>query len=158
MTSDIIRKREGSYEKRDAGVRLARKVESQEREQASRSGAFSTHCEVPDRENNIQDGISSKFLLVKGLPGEKFKKLSRVLVPRKYNITYVCFIDATTPQMLQLLFQQFPGFTCAELVDENPGTGLVEFDTPVNSSSALRGLQGFRLNATHSLVISFNVA
>jgi len=126
-TSDVICKREGSYEKRDPGVRLKRKVENQEREYASRRNTFSTRLE----DSGEQNEISSNFLLVQGLP------------------------DATTPQMLQLLFQQFPGFTCATLSENKPRTGLIEFDAHVSALYALRGLQGFRLNATHSLLISF---
>jgi len=77
-----------------------------------------------------------------------------VLVRRR-NLTHIYFTDATTPQMLQLLFQQFPGFTCATLSENKPRTGLIEFDAHVSALYALRGLQGFRLNATHSLLISF---
>lgn len=35
------------------------------------------------------------------------------------------------------------------------GIGQVEFDTPAQASAALNGLQGFRLNAAHSIVLSF---
>jgi U2 small nuclear ribonucleoprotein B'' len=58
-------------------------------------------------------------------------------------------------QMLILLFQQFPGFQVATLVKETPGLGLIEFDSAKNASAALSGLQGFRLNASHSLVLCF---
>jgi len=57
--------------------------------------------------------------------------------------------------MLQLLFQQFSGFQVAYLGD-TPGTGYVDFDAQSNAAAALRGLQGFRLNATHCLILSFD--
>lgn len=57
--------------------------------------------------------------------------------------------------MLTLLFQQFAGFKEARMSPTNLGTGQVEFENVANASAALHGLQGFRLNASHSLALSF---
>jgi|TARA_B110000003_G_scaffold272467_1_gene308415 U2 small nuclear ribonucleoprotein B'' len=56
--------------------------------------------------------------------------------------------------MLALLFQQFSGYKDATMTRES-GDGEVEFDTTANAVAALNGLQGFRLNANHSLTLSF---
>lgn len=61
---------------------------------------------------------------------------------------------ATTTHMLALLFQQFSGYKDATMTRES-GDGEVEFDTTANAVAALNGLQGFRLNANHSLTLSF---
>ena len=63
--------------------------------------------------------------------------------------------EATTAQMLSMLFQQFPGFKEVRMVEAKPGIAFVEFDTETQASVALSGLQGFKINPTHSMTLSY---
>ena len=63
--------------------------------------------------------------------------------------------EATTDQMLSLLFKQFPGFQSVQIDSEKPGLASVEFRSAAEATTALSGLQGFRLNSTHSMEIEY---
>jgi RNA recognition motif-containing protein len=65
------------------------------------------------------------------------------------------FAEATTASMLSMLFQQFPGFVEVRMVDAKPGIAFVEFDSETRSAVALSGLQGFKINPTHSMTLSY---
>jgi len=57
--------------------------------------------------------------------------------------------------MLSMLFQQFPGFKETRMIDAKPGIAFVEFDSSARSAVALSGLQGFKINPTHSMTLSY---
>ena len=57
--------------------------------------------------------------------------------------------------MLSMLFQQFPGFKEVRMVEAKPGIALVEFTAETQASVALQGLQGFKINPTHSMTLSY---
>jgi len=57
--------------------------------------------------------------------------------------------------MLSMLFQQFPGFSEVRMVEAKPGIAFVEFDSETRSAVALSGLQGFKINPTHSMTLSY---
>lgn len=63
--------------------------------------------------------------------------------------------EATTAQMLSMLFQQFPGFKEVRMVEAKPGIAFVEFDSETQASVSLSGLQGFKINPTHSMTLSY---
>lgn len=63
--------------------------------------------------------------------------------------------EATTDQMLSLLFKQFPGFQSVQTDSEKPGLASVEFRSAAEATTALSGLQGFRLNSTHTMEIEY---
>jgi U2 small nuclear ribonucleoprotein B'' len=63
--------------------------------------------------------------------------------------------EATTAAMLSMLFQQFPGFKEVRMVEAKPGIAFVEFETDTQASVALSGLQGFKINPTHSMTLAF---
>jgi U2 small nuclear ribonucleoprotein B'' len=83
------------------------------------------------REVPIDAGAANKILFVEGLP------------------------EATSANMLSLLFKQFPGFAEVRMVDARPGIAFVEYDSELNSSVALSGLAGFKVTPENALRISF---
>ncbi|CAL52253.2 Nucleotide-binding, alpha-beta plait [Ostreococcus tauri] len=132
LSSDVILRREGEQISRVASARVVRRAENQERERMRRTmmaGVLLSHEEGADCD--VSASKERKCILVQGLPA------------------------ATTTHMLTLLFQQFLGFKSANMSAKEIGIGQVEFDTPAQASAALNGLQGFRLNAAHSIVLSF---
>ncbi|KAI8466657.1 MAG: hypothetical protein J3K34DRAFT_433025 [Monoraphidium minutum] len=63
--------------------------------------------------------------------------------------------EATTGQMLGMLFQQFPGFREVRMVEARPGIAFVEFDNEMQSGVAMSGLQGFKVTPANAMAISF---
>lgn len=61
----------------------------------------------------------------------------------------------TTSMMLQLLFQQYPGFREVRMIEAKPGIAFVEYEDDVQSSAAMDALQGFKINPQSPMAISF---
>jgi RNA recognition motif-containing protein len=62
---------------------------------------------------------------------------------------------ATTSSMLAMLFQQFPGYVETRMVDARPGIAFVEFENEAQATTALQGLQDFRITPTNAISISY---
>jgi len=63
--------------------------------------------------------------------------------------------DQSNTETLQVLFQQYPGFKDARLVEGKPGIAFVEYESEVESSAAMAGLQGFKVDGTYEMAISY---
>lgn len=63
--------------------------------------------------------------------------------------------EATTGQMLAMLFQQYPGFHEVRMVDARPGIAFIEFDSDMSSSTAMSGLQGFKITPEKAMMLSY---
>lgn len=61
----------------------------------------------------------------------------------------------TSSMMLQVLFQQYPGFREVRMIEAKPGIAFVEFEDDVQSSMAMQALQGFKIDPQHPMAISF---
>ncbi|KAI3884512.1 hypothetical protein MKW92_028830, partial [Papaver armeniacum] len=61
----------------------------------------------------------------------------------------------TTNQMLQLLFEQYPGFKEIRMTNAKPGIAFVEFGDDVQSSIAMQALQGFKVSPHNPMAISY---
>lgn len=83
-------------------------------------------------------------------------------IPLTFIIYYYCSskpfhqpAEATTSSMLSMLFQQFPGFVETRMIEAKPGIAFVEFESSAKSAVALGGLQGFKINPTHSMTLTY---
>ncbi|KAG1683996.1 U1 small nuclear ribonucleoprotein A [Nymphon striatum] len=63
--------------------------------------------------------------------------------------------EETNEMMLQMLFNQFPGFKEVRLVPGRHDIAFVEFDNELQSGAAKEALQGFKITPTHAMKISF---
>lgn len=63
--------------------------------------------------------------------------------------------EGAKPDMLQLLFGQYPGFVEVRMLEARPGIAFVEFENENSSSASINGLQGFAVAAGHNLKISY---
>ncbi|XP_037069175.1 U1 small nuclear ribonucleoprotein A-like isoform X2 [Pollicipes pollicipes] len=63
--------------------------------------------------------------------------------------------EETNEMMLQMLFNQFPGFKEVRLVPGRSDIAFVEFDSELQSTAARSALQGFKITPTHAMRISF---
>lgn len=61
----------------------------------------------------------------------------------------------TTALMLQMLFQQFPGFKEVRMVEAKPGIAFVEFADEMSATVGMQGLQGFKISPNAPMVISY---
>lgn len=60
--------------------------------------------------------------------------------------------NETTPMMLQMLFQQYPGFKEVRMVETKPGIAFVEYGDEMQSTVAMHGLQGFKIQQNTMLI------
>eukprot|EP00775_Hariotina_reticulata_P004202 gene4202-4450_t len=63
--------------------------------------------------------------------------------------------EATTGQMLTLLFQQYPGFMEVRMIDARPGIAFIEFDSDLSSTTAMTGLQNFKITPEKAMQLSY---
>ncbi|KAF8396993.1 hypothetical protein HHK36_018631 [Tetracentron sinense] len=61
----------------------------------------------------------------------------------------------TTSMMLQMLFQQYPGFREVRMIEAKPGITFVEFGDDVQSSIAMQALQGFKITPQNPMAINY---
>lgn len=62
---------------------------------------------------------------------------------------------ATTSTMLQMLFQQFPGFKEVRMIEARPGIAFVEFDDESQATVAMSGLQGFKIAPENPMILTY---
>eukprot|EP01113_Clastostelium_recurvatum_P012370 TRINITY_DN16425_c0_g1_i1.p1 TRINITY_DN16425_c0_g1~~TRINITY_DN16425_c0_g1_i1.p1 ORF type:complete len:273 (-),score=62.36 TRINITY_DN16425_c0_g1_i1:42-758(-) len=63
--------------------------------------------------------------------------------------------EGVADSTLSALFTQFPGFREVRLVPGRSGIAFVEYDSELQSSAALAGLQNFKINSQDSMIISY---
>ena len=61
----------------------------------------------------------------------------------------------TTGRMLEMLFEQYPGFKEVRLIEAKPGIGFVDFEDEVQSSMAMQALNGFKITPQNPMIITF---
>ena len=127
--SDVISRRDGTVVTRSDDARKSRKIESQTKEKASQ------------KPRQHRQGVQT-------LAGNKLSQNSDTLCVKGLPLT-------TTADMMTVLFENFPGFQEASISQERKGSASVKFETHEHAAVALNGLQGFRLNPTHTLTLSY---
>lgn len=132
--SDVVAKSDGTFAPREKN-RDKRKMEDRAREKEAHTkkkhataAAGGTEPAKPAAHSEIP---ANKLLFVENLPA------------------------ATTDKMLMKLFEQFPGFKEVRMVEAKPGIAFVEFETDMQSSVAMAGLQNFKVTPTNQMQISF---
>lgn len=63
--------------------------------------------------------------------------------------------ESTNEMMLNMLFQQYPGFREVTMVESRPGIAFVEFENEQQSSTAMENLQGFQISSQFAMNISY---
>jgi len=63
--------------------------------------------------------------------------------------------EETNEMMLQMLFNQFPGFKEVRLVPGRHDIAFVEFENEMQSTAAKNALQGFKITHSHAMKIAF---
>lgn len=60
-----------------------------------------------------------------------------------------------TEQMLSMLFQQYPGYKEARLVNGKPGIAFVEFEDAAQSAVAKQSLHNFKITPSNNMKVTF---
>ncbi|GMS95357.1 hypothetical protein PENTCL1PPCAC_17532, partial [Pristionchus entomophagus] len=63
--------------------------------------------------------------------------------------------DETTPDMLRLLFQSFPGLKDIRMVPNRTGIAFVEFDTEAEAAPARHSLNNFKITPNQQMKVDF---
>lgn len=146
--SDAVAKMEGSYVARDKAASsklnveqremlMGRKKEAAAAEATARSAAgaapaaASSRPAAPSKPSNEPAAPPHKILFVQNLP------------------------EATTDMMLSMLFQQFPGYKEVRMIENKPGIAFVEFESDMQATVALNGLNGFKITPSNTMAITY---
>jgi len=140
--SDIIAKLSGTFipkEKRKVDESKKRKMEEKPKPKAQ-----------PDKKKRKEETGGAP--MVPGVPLAPMQ-------PKQQPPNKILFVEnlpeGCTDLMLQMLFQQFPGFKEVRMVQGKQGIAFVEFENEVEASVAMNGLQHFKITPTHLMVVSF---
>ncbi|EOA29305.1 hypothetical protein CARUB_v10025584mg [Capsella rubella] len=134
--ADCIAKAEGTFEQKDKKRKQEEKVE-RKREETQRP--------------NTANGPSAN----NGVPPPPFQPNGQEAMPPNNLLFIQNLPHETTSIMLQLLFEQYPGFKEIRMTEAKPGIAFVEFADDVQSSMAMQALQGFKITPQNPMVISF---
>lgn len=71
------------------------------------------------------------------------------------NILFLTNLPETTEVQIQVLFAQFPGFKEVRLVPGRYDIAFVEFENEYQAGTAKDSLQGFKINPTNAMKITY---
>ncbi|XP_059626414.1 U2 small nuclear ribonucleoprotein B''-like isoform X2 [Cornus florida] len=142
MKSDSIAKADGTHVPRDK----KRKQEEKERKgRAEEAQQFATANRTRADSNG---GSAASFRQGKPSTEEADAAPNNILFVQ--NLPY-----ETTSTMLQVLFNQYPGFKEVRMIEAKPGIAFVEFEDDVQSSVAMQALRGFKITPQHPMGITY---
>ncbi|GMP89844.1 hypothetical protein ACSBR2_032526 [Camellia fascicularis] len=139
--SDCVAKADGSFVPRDKKKKQEEKAERRRRAEDSQQSATANGTRA-DRNG----GPTASF----GKPGAQ----EAATAPN--NILFIQNLPhETTSMMLQVLFQQYPGFKEVRMIEAKPGIAFVEFEDDVQSSVAMQALQGFKITPQNPMAVTY---
>ncbi|XP_021909946.1 U2 small nuclear ribonucleoprotein B'' 2 [Carica papaya] len=136
--SDCIAKADGSYVPREKKKKQEEKAERKRRAEEAHQSATANGASAQNGgaaasfQSSAQEAVApNNILFIQNLPHE------------------------TTSMMLQVLFEQYPGFREVRMIEAKPGIAFVEFEDDVQSSMAMQALQGFKITPQNPMSITF---
>ncbi|PKA54488.1 U2 small nuclear ribonucleoprotein B'' [Apostasia shenzhenica] len=145
MKSDCIAKADGTYVPREKKKKQEEKA-AEKRRKAEGAQQTGSAANGPAIHNN---GVSASQSTRPGKSG------SQESVPPN-NILFIQNLPhETTSMMLQILFQQYPGFREVRMIEAKPGIAFVEFGDDVQASIAMQALQGFKITPQNPMAIAY---
>ncbi|THU58001.1 hypothetical protein C4D60_Mb03t09510 [Musa balbisiana] len=129
--SDCVAKADGTYVPRE-------KKKKQEEKAAEKKRRFDEAQQSASAANaQTNGGLSASQASRQG------KTSSQEPMAAPNNILFIQNLPhETTSMMLQILFQQYPGFSEVRMIEAKPGIAFVEFADDVQASIAMQALQG----------------
>ncbi|XP_019159785.1 PREDICTED: U2 small nuclear ribonucleoprotein B''-like [Ipomoea nil] len=136
--SDCIAKAEGTYDKKKKQEEKAERKKRAEEGQPTANG--------PRADTNGGPANAARH----GKPG------AQETTAEPNNILFIQNLPhETTSMMLEVLFNQYPGFREVRMIEAKPGIAFVEFEDDVQSSVAMQALQGFKITPQNPMAISY---
>ncbi|KAJ4979096.1 hypothetical protein NE237_009876 [Protea cynaroides] len=140
--SDCIAKADGTYVPREKKKKQEEKAERKRKAEGPQSAANANGTS-----DHVNGGPTASF------PG-KAGAQDAAMAPN--NILFIQNLPhETTSMMLQMLFQQYPGFKEVRMIEAKPGIAFVEFEDDVQSSIAMQALQGFKITPQNPMAINY---
>ncbi|URD92510.1 U2 small nuclear ribonucleoprotein [Musa troglodytarum] len=142
--SDCVAKADGTYVPRE-------KKKKQEEKAAEKKRRFEEAQQSASAANTqTNGGLSASQASRQG------KTSSQEPTAAPNNILFIQNLPhETTSMMLQILFQQYPGFSEVRMIEAKPGIAFVEFADDVQASIAMQALQGFKITPQNPMVITY---
>ncbi|KAG8063730.1 hypothetical protein GUJ93_ZPchr0003g17675 [Zizania palustris] len=140
--SDCLAKEDGSYAPKEKRKKQEEKAAEKKRraEEAQHPG--------PDAAAGQSNGT--------GYQASRLGKTSQEPPAPPNNILFIQNLPAeTTSMMLQILFQQYPGFREVRMIEAKPGIAFVEYEDDSQSMVAMQALQGFKITPYNPMAISY---
>lgn len=143
--SDCIAKEDGTYAPKEKKKKQEEKAAEKRRktEDSQQSG--------PANGSNAHSngGPSASQASREGKPGAREETAPN-------NILFIQNLPLeTTSMMLQILFQQYPGFSEVRMIEARPGIAFVEFADDMQASIAMQALQGFKITPQNPMAITY---
>ncbi|CAL0307713.1 unnamed protein product [Lupinus luteus] len=139
--SDCIAIEEGSYVPRE------KKKKQEEKAERKRRAEDTPQSTVPNGTHGASNGASTASF--RQGPG------AQETAPPN-NILFIENLPhETTGRMLEMLFEQYPGFKEVRLIEAKPGIAFVDFEDEVQSSMAMQALHGFKITPQNAMIITF---
>ncbi|KAF9597745.1 hypothetical protein IFM89_021232 [Coptis chinensis] len=140
--SDCLAKAEGTFVPNEKKKKQEEKAERKRRAEEPHSAATANDSSA---QSNGAPAASHR----QGKPGEQEAAAPNSILFIQ-NLPY-----ETTSSMLQLLFEQYPGFKEVRMIAAKPGIAFVEYEDEVHSSIAMQSLQGFKITPQNPMTIIY---
>ncbi|KAL0920966.1 hypothetical protein M5K25_007986 [Dendrobium thyrsiflorum] len=146
MKSDCVAKADGTYVPREKKKKQEEKA-AEKRRKAEEVHQTGSAANGPSFQNN---GVHTSQANRHG------KSSSSQETAPPNNILFIQNLPhETTSMMLQILFQQYPGFREVRMIEAKPGIAFVEFGDDVQASIAMQALQSFKITPQNPMAITY---
>ncbi|KAK8942115.1 U2 small nuclear ribonucleoprotein B'' 2 [Platanthera guangdongensis] len=146
MKSDCVTKADGTYIPREKKKKQEEKAADKKRkaDEVHQTG-FTTNG--PAFQNNAAHA-SQPTRHAKGSSSQEAVPPNSILFIQNLPLE-------TTSMMLQILFQQYPGFKEVRMIEAKPGIAFVEFGDDMQASIAMQALQGFKITPQNPMAVTY---
>eukprot|EP00249_Psilotum_nudum_P004101 c17640_g1_i1 orf=449-1165(-) len=145
--SDVVARANGTYVPRERRKKQEEKAERRRREQqadAQNAGTTAAMHPAYGGHNMAPSSFQPPKPVVQEAPAPPNNILFVQNLPHEANSL-----------MLQMLFQQFPGFKEVRMIEAKPGIAFVEYGDEIQATSALQALQNFKITPQNAMQISY---
>lgn len=145
--SDAVAKSDGTYVPKERRKRQEEKAERRRREQQAEA-------------QNMGNASSGMYPTPYGAPMAPQFQPPKPVVPEAPALPNSILFVQNLPHeansmMLQMLFQQFPGFKEVRMIEAKPGISFVEYGDEMQATTALQALQNFKITPQNAMQITY---
>ncbi|KAL3695300.1 hypothetical protein R1sor_009376 [Riccia sorocarpa] len=146
--SDAVAKADGTFVSREKRKKNDEKAERKRREQAAEAPAAGPPPAYPPPYGATPPATTAPQFPPRPVAQEPPAPPNNILfaqnLPREANNI-----------MIEMLFQQFPGFKEVRMIEAKPGIAFIEFGDEMQASVALQALNQFKITPTNPMQLSY---